>query len=125
MAVVNYTVQALAPGASNRDCVLVSWALANGDSGTPFDGAAYADRSVQVRGTFGAGGNARIEGSLLPSAAPADADYATLTDPQGNALDITAEKIEAVSELTRLIRPRITAGDGTTALVVYLIARRK
>lgn len=125
MAVVAYTVQSLAPGANNRDCALVSWALANGDSGVPFDGAAYADRSVQVLGTFGAGGNARIEGSLKETAAPADADYATLTDPQGNALDVTAAKIEAVSEMTRLIRPRVTAGDGTTAIVVYLLARRK
>lgn len=125
MAVVNYTVQALAPNAGNRDCMLVSWALANGDSGAPFDGASFADRTIQVTGTFGVGGNARIEGSLKETAAPVDADYGTLTDPQGNALDITAAKLEAVSEMTRLIRPRITAGDGTTALVVYLLARRK
>jgi len=77
-----------------------------------------ADRSVQVTGTFGAGGNLRIEGSNDGT------NYSALTDPQGNALDFTATKIEGVLELTRYIRPRATAGDGTTSLTVTMILRR-
>lgn len=88
------------------------------DSGDPFEMPGWADRSVQVIGTLGAAGSVRIEGSLN------GVDYATLTDPQGNALDVTSLKIESISELVRYIRPRVTAGDGTTNLTVILMARR-
>jgi hypothetical protein len=114
----------LPAGSAYRNAVIYRWDLVNGESGDAIDLAAFPDRSVQVLGTFGVGGNARCEGSLL--AAPAsNSDYATLTDPQGNALDVTAAKIEAVSEATRWFRPRITAGDGTTALTIILLAIRK
>lgn len=78
----------------------------------------FADRSVQVTGTFGSGGSVRIEGTIDGS------NYAALTDPQGNALDIAAAKIESISECVRSIRPRVTAGDGTTSLAVSIIFRR-
>ena len=79
----------------------------------------FADRSVQVIGTFGAAGNLRIEGSI-----DGGTTWAVLTDPQGNALDFTAAKIEAITELVELVRARVTAGDGTTSLSVYFIMRR-
>lgn len=97
---------------------VVSWlALANGDDGAPSGFSHYGDKSVQVIGTFGAAGNLRIEGSNDGS------NWGVLTDPQGNALDFTAAKIEAVSELTRFIRPRVTAGDGTTSLSVFMFLK--
>jgi len=78
----------------------------------------FVDRSIQVLGTFG-GGTVVIEGSVDGT------NYKTLTDPQGNALSVTAAKIEAVSELVSLIRPRTTAGAiGVTDLTVALIVRR-
>jgi hypothetical protein len=98
---------------------IVSWTpLANGDSGLPFAMPGFADRSVQVGGTFGAGGTVIIEGSIDGS------NYIVLTDPQGNAISKTAAAIEAISEIVKLIRPRVTAGDGTTAITVTLIARK-
>lgn len=114
----------LPAGSAYKDAVMFRWYLANGEAGDPVDLAAYADRSVQVLGTFGVGGSVRVEGSLLP-APIADVDYGTLTDPQGNALDVTSAKIEAVSEASRWLRPRVTAGDGTTALTIVLLAIRK
>lgn len=87
------------------------------DNGSPFPFAAWVDRSVQVTGTFGAGGTLRWEGSNDGT------NYVALTDPQGNSLDFTAAKIEAVTEICALARPRVTAGDGTTSLVVTLVAR--
>ena len=78
----------------------------------------FADRTVQVTGTFGAGGNLRIQGSNDL------ATYAVLTDPQGNDLNIAAAKIEQIVEVTPLTRPFITAGDGTTDLDVSIVARR-
>lgn len=101
------------------DVRIAAWAgLLNGDDGSPLGSSDYSDRSVQVTGTFGAAGSVSIEGSNDGT------NYAQLSDPQGNALAITAAKIEQISELTRYIRPRVTAGDGTTTLVVTLLARR-
>lgn len=91
---------------------------ATADDGEAFEMPGAADRSVQVVGTFGAGGSVRLEGSNDGT------NYAVLSDPQGNALDITTAKIEAITELTRYIRPRVTAGDGTTALAVTVLVRR-
>jgi hypothetical protein len=88
------------------------------DVGTPIENPGYADRSVQVTGTFGAGGSVRLEGSNDGT------NYAALTDPQGNALDITTAKVEQIMELTRYIRPRVTAGDGTTSLTVTVMASK-
>ena len=100
------------------DVFIVSWAgLANGDDGEPVTFSHYADRSVQVVGTFGSGGTLRWEGSND------GINWAALTDPQGNALDFTSARIEQVSEAVRYARPRVTAGDGTTALSVHLLLR--
>lgn len=116
MAVITYT-QANSP-AFTTDVKVITWTpLANGDSGQPLESARFADRSVQVTGTFGASGNLRLEGSNDGT------NYVVLTDPQGNALNLTAAGIEAVMEVVRYIRPRVTNGDGTTSLTVTLCAR--
>lgn len=78
---------------------------------------AHADRSVQVMGTFGAGGAVTLQGSNDGSS------WYTLTDFQGNALVITVAGIYTVSEATRFIRPSITGSDGTTNLDVVMFSR--
>lgn len=106
------------PASLQHTCVIATWAsMANGDDGEPIELANFADRSVQVTGTFGAGGSVRIEGSND------GVNYAPLTDPQGNNLDILSAKIEAISEVVRYIRPRVTAGDGTTAITVCMLLK--
>jgi hypothetical protein len=98
---------------------VLSWAgLLNGDDGTPVEMPGSADRSIQFVGTFGAGGTIVLEGSND------GVNYVTLTDPQGNAISKTAAGIEAVLELTRFVRPRVTAGDGTTDLQAHLLVKR-
>ena len=102
----------------NTKSIVISWpGIVNGDAGDAVPFAQYTDRSVQVIGTFGVGGNLRLEGSNNGT------DWAVLTDPQGNALDITAPKIEMVSEATLFVRPRVTAGDGSTSLSVLLLIK--
>jgi hypothetical protein len=119
MAVVNYTKISNLP----RGVQGVKWiGLGNGDTGQPFECVSWPDKSIQVLGTFGAGGNCRMEGSNMDSDTPT---WATLNDPQGAALDITAASIEAVLEHSLKVRPNITAGDGTTSLDVYLIMTAK
>lgn len=97
----------------------VSWAaLANGDDGTPYPNVSHADRNVSVKGTFGAGGTVVIEGSN-----DGGTTYNTLKDQAGAAISLTAQGEVQIRDLPGLIRPRVTAGDGTTALQVDLIAR--
>lgn len=97
---------------------IVQWTgLLNGDSGVPLDMIGSADRSVQVTGTFGTGGTVLIEGSNDGT------NYATLHDPGGNALSLTSAQIVAVLEVSAYTRPRVSAGDGTTALAVTLLVR--
>lgn len=100
-------------------CHVILWTgLLNGDNGSPLEMPGSADRSVQVSGTFGSGGNLRIEGSNDGS------NFVVLSDPQGNALDITSASIKMVMEVTRYIRPRVTSGNGSTDLTVTMIVRR-
>lgn len=92
--------------------------LLNGDDGSPQRQVSQADRSVQVKGTFGVGGTVVIEGSNDEGVS-----YVTLVDQAGAALSFTAAGIKQIRDLPGLIRPRVTAGDGTTSLEVHLIAR--
>ena len=97
---------------------VIKWSgLAHGDDGTPYILPYKTDRSVQVYGTFGAAGTATIQGSNDVSGS---ITYATLNDPQGNALTITAAKIEQILECSLQVRPVVT-GDATTALTVLLM----
>jgi hypothetical protein len=105
----------------NTGVHIYSWTpitFTGSDVGLPIEMPGSADRTVQVTGTLGAAGSVRIEGSMD------GVTYHVLTDPQGNALDVNALKIETIMEVVRYIRPRITAGDGTTSLTVQILMRR-
>lgn len=91
--------------------------LLNGDVGSSEQYGHFADRSVQVTGTFGAGGSVSLKGSN-----DGGTTWVVLTDPQGNALTFTAAGLEAISEMTFMVRPEVTAGDGTTSLKVDVFA---
>lgn len=107
-------VDASFPGESST----FTWGpLANGDDGASVQYGAFTDRSIQFRGTFGTGGTVVLEGSNDGT------NWQTLTDPQGNVISKTAASIEAITEATRYVRPRVTAGDGTTAITAILFAR--
>ena len=98
--------------------VLVTWSgLLNGDDGAPLQLIKYADRSVQVTGTFGTGGTLAVEGSNNGT------DYVTLNNTAGSPLTITTGSIRQILENTTLLRPRVTAGDGTTTLTVTALIR--
>ena len=119
MATISYTI---AETTQFHDyCQFVTWTPmtnSGSDVGSPYERPGWADRCVQVFGTFGTGGTVVIEGSNDGT------NYATLADAQGNALSITTAKIEEITCVTRYIRPRITGGDGTTSLTVILSARK-
>ncbi len=98
------------------------WAgLANGDDGAPVTIPGAPDRTVQVFGTFGAGGTIVFEGTL--EAVPVN--WFPLVDPQGNAISFGAAGGELVLELVAHIRPRVTAGDGTTDITAIVFSGSK
>ena len=108
------------PGSANS-LKLVTWTALTQtglDSGTPFQFADWADRAVQVSGTFGAGGSVLLEGSND------GVNWATVNDTTNNPIVLTAAGIKQMNETPLFVRPRVTAGDGTTAIVVSILARR-
>lgn len=99
--------------------VVFQWTgLLNGDTGSLVNINEYGDRSVQVTGTFGLGGSVNVEGNLD------GANNSILRAPDSSALTFTAAGLKQILETSLNIRPNVTAGDGTTSLVVTLYARR-
>ncbi|WP_104839725.1 hypothetical protein [Sinorhizobium fredii] len=100
--------------------ILTTWTgLLNGDTGAPFAAADWPIKTVQVTGTLGAGGSVRLEGTCDGST------WATLHMPDNNDLVFTALGIEKVLENPLLIRPAVTAGDGSTNLAVRVVGSRE
>ena len=105
---------------------IVQWTLGNGDTGQwvllPF----HTDYTVEVTGTFGAGGSVRIEGSNDVIASPATP--IVLNDARGdvtNQLVFTSADIRTALDSPTQIRPNCTAGDGTTSLIVRIKAIKR
>lgn len=102
----------------NRHFTVATWTgLANGDDGAPVDWSCYADRSFQCFGTFGAGGSVQMEWSNDGT------NWVLASNPQGTTSAKTAAGGCALLESARYVRPRVTAGDGTTSLTAILFMR--
>lgn len=119
MATIPYTYTA-DPGSNDDSIAIYSWPLltTTDTTGAPIGIVAFADRCVQVTGTFGSGGSISVQGSNDGT------NYAILKNAQGTAVTFTAAGIQQVVELPRYMRPIVTAGDGTTSLTATLVARR-
>lgn len=106
-------------------------AIINGNNGNPIgsgaateggahvDLAVYADKCIQFTGTWGAGGSVNLEGSN-----DGGTTWAILKDANGNAITMTSAGMAQITENPEQIRPRVTAGDGTTAINAYLYMRK-
>lgn len=115
-------------GENMPGCLGVKWVgLANGDDGAPFVCSHRADKCVMAYGTPGAAPHILIEGTNEQVYGPDGSalgapTYVTLVDPSSAALDfITSPRIEQVLENPLAIRPRVSAGDGTTNWTVTMI----
>lgn len=105
-----------------RGTALISWSgLLNGDTGKGVLASSLSDKMIQFRGTFGVGGTIVFEGSN-DSTDGTNGNWVGLVDPQGNAISKTAAMVEEVLENPLWVRPRVTAGDGTTSLIAELTA---
>lgn len=117
MATINAT-KTFAGGSKDGSTLKFVWAFTGADTGTPVSFAEWADRSVQMSGTWN-GATVTWEGSN-----DGGATYIPLTDPQGNAIAKTADSIEAVTEVCELARPRVSTG-AVTAVTISVILRRQ
>lgn len=97
---------------------IVTWVMGIADTGVAVNMADAADRCVQITGTFG-GATVLVEGSNDGT------NYATLSDPQGNAISKTSAGIEQIEEVTRYIRCSTSGGSGSTITVTLLVRGMK
>lgn len=101
----------------DRSVMLFTWTLTTADhTGDPISWTDWTDRSVQMAGTWG-GATAVLEGANV-------ATYLSITDPQGNAISKTADALEACTEITRFVRPRLSAVGAGASIVVNLLCRK-
>ena len=105
----------------NNEVITATWAaltFAGSDVGAPLRLACYGDKTFQVFGTLGVGGSVVIEGSNDTF------NWAPLSNRQGTAMAFTAGGFNTSQDKPVYVRPRITAGDGTTSLTIVCAAHR-
>lgn len=107
--------------AKDGSVIQASWTgltFASTDDGAPLGQPAWGERTVQVFGTFGAGGSLAMEGSNDGTT------WAPVANRAGSALVFTAAGINRIQDYPLYVRPRVTGGDGTTNLSVFIAAHR-
>jgi hypothetical protein len=82
----------------------------------PIEMAEWAERSVQVIGTFGTA-------TIVIQGSNDGVNWETLNDAQGSPISKTAKFIEQVAEVTRFVRPLVSTGAGAD-LDVFFVLRR-
>jgi hypothetical protein len=106
---------------------IIEWTgLLNGDDGEWIRVPFWADKCVHAYGTYGAGGNVKMEGTALLTS-PSGNQVDSLADQGGaiiNMTDVEGGRIATILDNTVRIRPRVSAGDGTTSITVRLVVKR-
>lgn len=116
MAVITPTISEIK--AYEENTRVVSWAnIANGDTCTDVELPGFNIRSIQFAGTFG-GATIVLQGSNDST------NYSTLTNGRGTAISKTAAAFEDVHQVSRLTRPSISGGAGSTITATLLCVRR-
>ena len=121
MSTIPYTQDRLGNGS-----IRVSWVnLVNGDIGVAFSlGTEYPIKTVEILGTFGAGGAVTVEGANTQLSE--STTFQTLSsDPSGAPFVANGSTLQNILENTIQIRPNITSGDGTTLLTVRMTLARR
>jgi hypothetical protein len=117
MAVISFTIETLKT--HKEKTLIYTWAsVTNADTCAPVEMPSFADRSIQIAGTFGPIGDVRVEGSNDGS------NYAYLTNPTGVGIAFTEPGIQQVVEVVRWLRPAVVGGNGLTNLTITLLVRR-
>lgn len=97
-------------------------AIPNGNQSSTLSASFLSDKSVQVTGTFGAGGSIQIEGSNDGGTTWAILN-GPITDGGSTQLVFTSADLRQILENAQLVRANVTAGDGTTSLNVNIVSK--
>ena len=104
-------------GSQDGSIKKVVWTLVNnGDTCSPVSLPGYADKSIQVAGTFDSA-------SVALHGSNDDTNFAALNMPNSSAIAITAAAIKAVLENTSQIKPVISSASNNTSLSITVVAR--
>lgn len=95
---------------------IITWVTTAADTFTSVEIPGSADRSVQMSGTWNSS-TIVLEGSNDGTT------WFTLNDPFSNAISFTADGLKQITEITRYIRPRISAGTPTSVTITALLRR--
>lgn len=96
---------------------VVSWKLLlAGDSGEAVNVGRYADRTVQVTGTFSGGSSIQLQGS------PDGVTWGRLHDAQGVLISIVDNNAVVIGDNPVFLRPLVVSGDGSASLNVWISA---
>ncbi len=99
-----------------RSLIATAAAMGNADSTANVATLGFDEAALQISGTFGVGGSVTIEGSF---------DGTNFFALPGTSA-ITAAGIASITAVaSRFLRARVTAGDGTTALVAVFFLRTR
>jgi len=85
-------------------------------------GPRFNDKTVHVYGTFGTGGNLKMQGSNLDT--PTDATNFQILDSANADMEFTAVAGKVAMQNPQFIRPAITAGDANTNLTCEMVIGR-
>ncbi len=107
---------------NRNDVIAYEWVgLTESDTAEHVGVPQRADKTVQVSGNFGSGGDVQVQGSIDPAAAV----WGQLSDPQGNAISFLAANsgdAETILQNVFFIRPTVAAGTGVSVTVRILMS---
>ncbi len=96
---------------------MILWeTIGDDDSGAPVEMPGAADKTVTMVGTW-------ASATLTMQGSNDNANWFSLTDPQGNAIALTADGMEVIMENPRYIRVLEAGGSGTVDVDVHCLAR--
>jgi type IV secretory pathway TrbL component len=117
MATITPVITVFENAKFSRQLIQVTWnAVTEADTCAPVECGDFADRSVQIAGTFGAA-TVTFQGSND------DTTYSILTDPQGNNISKTSAGLEEITEVTAYAKPVATGGT-SQSLKIVMVGRR-
>ena len=103
----------------DRTLVQITWSpVLLGDTCAPSSFAHWADRSIEVGGTFTNGAAISLNGSNSGQY------YAALNDVTKTPISITSMQVVQVLELTCYAQPILMGGDSNTNLTITMACRR-
>lgn len=120
--VVRAPVQRDVSDKQDGSAILVQWGggalpILVGDTFVGVSLPKHSDHSIHLSGVPGAGGTITLLGSNNN-----EVSYGAVHDTAGVAISLNAaDQIKQILENTVFFRPLLTAGDGTTALVVSML----